>query len=91
MAPLVEEMLQRISGEVGRYERVITYWHVFGPLLEGAVCASLRETTGAVTRQCGLSQARTRPPPAHFLRLEATLNRRPLQNHCTFGTALCLQ
>lgn len=56
MAPLVEEMLQRIGGEVGRYERVIAYWHVFGPLLEGAVCASLRETTGAVTRQCGLSQ-----------------------------------
>ena len=58
MAPLVEEMLQRIGGEVGRYERVIAYWHVFGPLLEGAVCASLRETTGAVTRQCGLSQVR---------------------------------
>ncbi|EIE27268.1 hypothetical protein COCSUDRAFT_55287 [Coccomyxa subellipsoidea C-169] len=58
VAPLVEEMLQRIGGEVGRYERVIAYWHVFGPLLEGAVCASLRETTGAVTRQCGLSQVR---------------------------------
>ncbi len=59
MAPLVEEMLQRIGGEVARYERVIAYWHVFGPLLEGAVCASLRETTGAVTRQCGLSQVTT--------------------------------
>ncbi|CAL8462927.1 g2461 [Coccomyxa elongata] len=58
VAPLVEEMLQRIGGEVARYERVIAYWHVFGPLLEGAVCASLRETTGAVTRQCGLSQVR---------------------------------
>lgn len=56
MAPLVDEMLQRIGSEVGRYERVIAYWQVFGPLLEGAVCASLRETTGAVTRQCGLSQ-----------------------------------
>ena len=61
VAPLVEEMLQRIGGEVGRYERVITYWPVFGPLLEGAVCAALREATGAVTRQCGLAQAR-RPP-----------------------------
>jgi hypothetical protein len=53
---LVEEMLQRIGSEVARYERVITYWPVFGPLLEGAVCASLRETTAAVTRQCGLAQ-----------------------------------
>ena len=57
-APLVEEMLQRIGGEVARYERVITYWPVFGPLLEGAACSALREATGAVTRQCGLAQAR---------------------------------
>lgn len=56
VAPLVEEMLQRIGNEVARYERVITYWPVFGPMLEGAVCASMRETTGAVTRQCGLAQ-----------------------------------
>ena len=56
MAPLVDEMLSRIEAEVRRYERVITYWRVFGPQLEGAVCASLRETTAAVTRQCGLAQ-----------------------------------
>jgi hypothetical protein len=49
-------MLQRMGGEVARYERVITYWPVFGPSLEGAVCTALRETTGAVTRQCGLAQ-----------------------------------
>ncbi len=47
-------MLQRIRGEVLRYERVITYWPTFGPSLEGAVCASLRATTAAVSRQCGL-------------------------------------
>jgi len=70
VAPLVEEMLARIAGEVGRYERVVTYWPVFGPLLEGAVCAALREATGAVSRQCGLGQvglpalpSATRPPP----------------------------
>ncbi len=56
MAPLVEEMLARIGSEVARYERVVTYWPVFGPLLEGAVCAALREATGAVSRQCGLAQ-----------------------------------
>ena len=56
VAPLVDEMLSRIEAEVRRYERVITYWRVFGPQLEGAVCASLRETTAAVTRQCGLAQ-----------------------------------
>ena len=56
MAPLVDEMLQRISAEVARYERVINYWPMFGPTLEGAVCAALRETTASVTRQCGLAQ-----------------------------------
>ncbi|KAK9839863.1 hypothetical protein WJX81_007158 [Elliptochloris bilobata] len=58
VAPLVEEMLARIGSEVGRYERVVTYWPVFGPLLEGAVCAALREATGAVSRQCGLAHVR---------------------------------
>ena len=61
MAPLVDEMLQRIAAEVARYERVITYWPVFGPALEGAVCASLRETTASVTRQCGLAQVAPLP------------------------------
>jgi len=56
VAPLVDEMLQRISAEVARYERVINYWPMFGPTLEGAVCAALRETTASVTRQCGLAQ-----------------------------------
>ena len=60
MAPLVDEMLQRIAAEVARYERVITYWPVFGPALEGAVCVSLRETTASVTRQCGLAQVASR-------------------------------
>lgn len=54
IAPLVGEMLQRINSEVQRYERVITYWPAFGPDLEGAVCASLRATTAAVSKQCGL-------------------------------------
>lgn len=47
-------MLQRIQGEVARYERVISYWPSFGPSLEAAVCAALRTTTAAVSRQCGL-------------------------------------
>jgi len=63
VAPLVEEMLARIAGEVGRYERVVTYWPVFGPLLEGAVCAALREATGAVSRQCGLGLVGLSAPP----------------------------
>ncbi|KAL3142941.1 hypothetical protein ABBQ38_003227 [Trebouxia sp. C0009 RCD-2024] len=54
IAPLVGEMLQRIQAEVARYERVISYWPSFGPSLEGAVCAALRTTTAAVSRQCGL-------------------------------------
>ena len=43
-----------------RYERVIQYWPVFGPLLEGAVCAVLRETTHGVCQQC--SPAPGQPP-----------------------------
>lgn len=54
IAPLVGEMLQRIQAEVARYERVISYWPSFGPSLEAAVCAALRTTTAAVSRQCGL-------------------------------------
>ena len=54
-APVVEEMIDRLSREVNRYERVITYWPVFAPQLEGAACAALRDTTSAVSRQCGLA------------------------------------
>lgn len=59
MSPLVEEMLQRLDAEILRYERVIQYWPVFGPLLEGAVCAALRETTSGVLHQCGVSHTGT--------------------------------
>ena len=48
-------MIDRLSREVNRYERVITYWPVFAPQLEGAACAALRDTTSAVSRQCGLA------------------------------------
>lgn len=49
-------MLERLAREVGRYERVVAYWPIFGPQLEGAACAALRDTTAAVSRQCGLTQ-----------------------------------
>ena len=48
-------MIDRLGREVNRYERVINYWPVFAPQLEGAACAALRDTTSAVSRQCGLS------------------------------------
>ena len=54
VAPLVEEMLSAIEGEMGRYERIITYWPVFGPDLEKCVTGALRESTISVSRQCGL-------------------------------------
>lgn len=54
VAPLVEDMLSAIEGEMGRYERIITYWPVFGPDLEKCVTGALREATAAVSRQCGL-------------------------------------
>jgi len=55
-APLVEEVLALTGAEVGRYERVVTYWPLFAPAVEGAACAALREATAAVSRQCGLTQ-----------------------------------
>ena len=66
-------MLERLSREVDRYERVVTYWPVFGPQLEGTSCAALRDTTGAVSRQCGLTQvsreeAALGHPPGAYLR-----------------------
>ena len=62
VSPLVSEMLQRLDAEILRYERVIQYWPVFGPLLEGAVCAVLRETTTGVVQQCSAPQGQ--PPSA---------------------------
>ena len=64
VSPLVEEMLQRLDAEILRYERVIQYWPVFGPLLEGAVCAVLRETTSGVLHQCGIPQLGSAPQAA---------------------------
>ena len=85
VAPLVEEMLQRIGGEVARYERVITYWPVFGPLLEGAVCAALREATGAVTRQCGLAQVRAPSLALYNLVIPMSLHPRALASDQAAG------
>ena len=75
IAPLVEEMLDRLGREVDRYERVVQYWPVFGPQLEGAACAALRDTTSAVSRQCGLTQVtreEARRQPGSYLRGPAT-------------------
>ncbi|KAK9805114.1 hypothetical protein WJX73_010312 [Symbiochloris irregularis] len=75
VAPLVEEMLARLDAEILRYERVIQYWPVFGPLLEGAVCAVLRESTAAVARQCGLSQVHHNHNPQGPHRRQASAQR----------------
>ena len=55
-ASLMTEMLGRVSSEVARYERIITYWPAFAPDLEAAACAVLREVVGAMSRQCGFVQ-----------------------------------
>ena len=75
VAPLVEEMLQRLNSEVNRYDRVITFWHQFGPDLEAAVCTVLRETTAAVTRQCGLVAVVCLWPKSMHLFTSMTLHR----------------
>ena len=54
IAPLLVEMLHSIGTEFQRYERIVNYWPVYAPQLEGAMCTLLRAVTAAITRQCGL-------------------------------------
>ncbi|PSC72196.1 plant MNA5-17 [Micractinium conductrix] len=56
VAGLVEDMLNAVQSEMGRYQRIITYWPMYGPDLERAVTGALREATMGVSRQCGLVQ-----------------------------------
>ena len=56
VAQLVEDMLSAVQSEMGRYQRIITYWPMYGPDLERAVTDALREATMGVSRQCGLVQ-----------------------------------
>jgi hypothetical protein len=61
VAPICHEMLRAIVGEMGRYERVITHWPLFGPYLEAALCVVLRSIVAAVSRQCGMTRVRNGP------------------------------
>ena len=47
-------MLHSIGTESQRFERIVNYWPVYAPQLEGAICTLLRAVTAAITRQCGL-------------------------------------
>lgn len=60
VAGLVEDMLNAVQSEMGRYQRIITYWPMYGPDLERAVTGALREATMGVSRQCGLVQIKVR-------------------------------
>lgn len=61
VAPICHEMLRAIVSEMGRYERVITHWPLFGPYLEAALCVVLRSIVAAVSRQCGMTRVRNGP------------------------------
>lgn len=61
VAPICHEMLRAVVGEMGRYERVITHWPLFGPYLEAALCVVLRSIVAAVSRQCGMTRIRSGP------------------------------
>jgi len=56
--PLVPAMLAKLEGELGLYQRIVTSWPQFGPALEASMCAALRDTVAATSRQCGLVQVR---------------------------------
>ncbi|KAL4857276.1 hypothetical protein ACK3TF_002568 [Chlorella vulgaris] len=56
VAHLVEDMLNAVQSEMARYQRIITYWPMYGADLERAVTGALREATMGVSRQCGLVQ-----------------------------------
>lgn len=61
VAPICHEMLRAVVGEMGRYERVITHWPLFGPYLEATLCVVLRSIVAAVSRQCGMTRVRNAP------------------------------
>lgn len=61
VAPICHEMLRHVVNEMHRYERVITYWPLFGPYIEAALCVVLRSIIGAVSRQCGMTRVRGAP------------------------------
>lgn len=77
-APLLIQMLHSVETEAQRYERIINYWPVYAPQLEGAICAVLRAVTGAITRQCGLL------PSMHLHRPASSFGRTPVR----YGTLL---
>lgn len=56
MLPLVPSILEAMDGEMAQYQRLIVFWPQFGPLLEASMCAALRDTITATSRQCGLVQ-----------------------------------
>lgn len=56
MLPLVPAMLGKLEAELALYQRILTYWPQFGPSLEYGICAALRDTVSATSRQCGLVQ-----------------------------------
>lgn len=60
VAHLVEDMLNAVQSEMARYQRIITYWPMYGADLERAVTGALREATMGVSRQCGLVQIKVR-------------------------------
>eukprot|EP00887_Chlorella_sp_A99_P007719 scaffold20.g7719.t1 len=64
VAPLVEEMLSATEHEMGRYARIIQYWPTYGQDLEKCVTGALRDTTLAVSRQCGLVQVKEGAAPS---------------------------
>jgi hypothetical protein len=54
--PLVPAMLGRLEAELAMYQRIVIHCPQFGPSLEYGICAVLRDTTSATSRQCGLVQ-----------------------------------
>jgi hypothetical protein len=54
--PLVPAMLGRLEAELAMYQRIVIHCPQFGPSLEYSICAVLRDTTSATSRQCGLVQ-----------------------------------
>eukprot|EP00803_Ostreobium_quekettii_P008071 evm.model.scf_392.11 EVM.evm.TU.scf_392.11 scf_392:73995-87831(+) len=62
---LVEEMMGHLDKELGRYERIVRYWRIFGPRLERMASDVIRCIVASVSNQCGMVRKGAKTRKSH--------------------------
>ncbi|CAD7699455.1 unnamed protein product [Ostreobium quekettii] len=55
-ATVAAETMRSIEEEMVKFERVVVYWHKFGPFLETAICAVVRAVLTTIITRAGISR-----------------------------------